>query len=222
MGMQQMIYYAAATLIGFVVILLMTSLLLRGQETSVDTTQVLRAKNHLFTAIQNIELDFRNLGGGKQDVNTIFPPISLLPPVSLLPPIDTLTCKAVSGFDCRFTFYGRADSTTADSSLIQYFWQQSGTETIDMDLSGGVDDLVDTKMYTLRRVVDGQQRFIIDRVSRFRVSVFDESGATATNPLAIRQIEVDLRVLVPTTQADEALEEVRWRSVFRPVNLTRE
>ncbi|HEY5564003.1 MAG TPA: hypothetical protein VIL33_00340 [Rhodothermia bacterium] len=207
-----MIYYAAATLIGFVVILLMASLLLRGQETSVDTTQVLRAKNHLFSAIQNIELDFRNLGGGKNDVSTIFP----------VSPIDTLTCKFAPGFDCRFTFYGRDDSTSADSSLIQYFWQQSGSETIDTDLSGGIDDLVDTQMYTVRRVVDGQQRFAIDRVSRFRLSVFDESGSVATNPLSIRQIEIDLRVLVPTTQADEALEEVRWRSVFRPVNLTRE
>ncbi|HUF09917.1 MAG TPA: hypothetical protein VMO47_11385 [Rhodothermales bacterium] len=212
MGMQQMIYYAAATLIGFVVILLMSSLLLRGQETSVDTTQILRAKNYLYSAIQNIELDFRNLGGGKDDVSTIFP----------LSAIDLVGCSSFAEYDCKFRFYGRADSTSADSSLIEYFWRQSGTETIDTDLSGGNDELVDTQMYTLRRVVDGQQRFAIDRVSRFDIGTFDADGKLTANPSAFRQIEIDLRVLVPTTQADEALEEVRWRSVFRPVNLTRE
>ena len=214
MGMQQMIYYAVATLIGFVVILLMASLLLRGQETSVDTTQVLRAKNYLFSAIQNIELDFRNLGGGKEDVTTIFP--------DLPPPIDTLSCTLLPGVPCWFTFYGRVDSTMADSSLIRYEWEQSGSEIIDTDLSGGTDDLVNTKTYTVTRLVDGQQRFAIDRVSRFNIRVFDADGVPVFNKLNIRQIEVDLRVLVPTTQKDEALEEVRWRSVFRPVNLTRE
>lgn len=210
--MQTLIYYVLATIVGFVALVLISTTVFRGQETSVDTAQVMRAKARLFTSIENIELDFRNLGSGKRNVATIFPGS----------PIDTLTCKNFKNFDCRFTFYGRADSTTADSSLIQYFWRQSGTELVDLDLRALVDSYSNVKMYTLRRVVDGQLRFNVDRVSRFRVSVFDEDGNTTTTPLNIRQIEVELNVLVPTTQGDEALEEVTWRSVFRPVNLTRE
>lgn len=210
--MQSFIYYVAATATAFAAIFILSLLLVRGQEAAVDTTQIMRAKNNLFTAMQNIELDFRNLGAGKTDVSTIFPAAG----------IDTLTCQFFSGFDCKFSFYGRVDSSSADSSLIQYFWRQSGSEYIDTDLSGGVDVLVNQTMYTLRRVVDGKTYFTMDRISRFRVSVYDEAGNTTANTLAIRQIEIDLRVMVPTTMADEALEEVQWSTFFRPVNLTRE
>ena len=211
MGMQSMIFYVAATLIGFVALLLLSVVLLRGQEQSVDTTQFLRAKSSLFAAIQNIELDFRNIGGGKEDVSTAFPPSG----------IDTLACTNFGRANCRFSFYGRVDPTSADSSLVQYFWRRSGSEMVDTDLSGSVDNLVKTWTYTLQRVVDGSPRFVIDRVSRFRVSVFDSSGVATANTLAVRQIEVELSILVPTTQTDEQLEAVTWRSVFRPVNLTR-
>ena len=51
MGMQSMIFYVAATLIGFVALLLLSVVLLRGQEQSVDMTQILRAKSSLFAVI---------------------------------------------------------------------------------------------------------------------------------------------------------------------------
>lgn len=208
--MQSLIYYVGATLVGFFAVFMLVMIMLRGQETSVDSTQIMRAKKSLFSAIENVELDFRNVGSGKRDVSTTFAGI------------DTVACAESKEADCTFSFYGRADSTTADSSLIQYSWRQSGDEIIDADLSGSVDDLTNVTTYTLRRLVDGGHRFSVDRVRRFQVILRDDAGNVAAATTAVREIEIRLNVLVPTTQGDEAMEEVRWSSVFRPANLARQ
>lgn len=212
MGMQSMIFAVAAAVIGFLALTLLSVVLLRGQEVSVDSTQILRGRAALWSAVENIELDFRNIGAGVLDVSTTFPTAA----------VDTVTCRRAPGMDCRFSFYGRVDSSSAIPSLVEYLWRQGSDEIIDTDLSGDADRLVSTPTYVLRRLVDGEFRFAVDGVRAFRLLMLDADGVRTPAMDDIRQISVNLSILVPTTQTDEQLEEVTWASVFRPANLSRE
>jgi hypothetical protein len=209
MGMQSLIYYLLAVIVGFAALLIVSSVVLRGQASSVDSVQIMRAKTSLMAAVDNIELDFRNMGAGTAGQSAAFP----------ASPIDTLVCTMRSRNPCVFRFYGRVDPAVESPSLVEYLWNRDGADIVDTDLSSKTDEPEVVKTYMLRRKVDGVQKSAIGGVRQFGLRFFDADGKATTELAAVRSVDVALRVLVPTTQTDEQIEEVTWRSTFRPVNL---
>lgn len=211
MGTQTGMLLAVTAAVTFVIILTLSTVVSRGQEESIDSTQILRAKRVLNTMVQNLELDFRNLGSGKLDIESALP----------VGGIDTLSCHASKGPECVFSFWSRVDTVGVDTNLVQYVWSWYANEEIDTDLSGSNDNIVSVPVYRLKRVVDGTEVLHIDRVRHFEIGTFDNDGNPTGNVLEVRQIEVRLETLIPTTSRDEAMEVASWSTFFRPANLTR-
>lgn len=206
--MQSPLYYLAAVIAAIAVIAFALNILREGQEGAVNSTQIVRAKKQLFTAVPMIERDFRNLGAGVDSVEKVFP-------AGL---IDTTSCKSPGG-ECRFTFNGRVDSTNMTVSRISYRWVYSGSEVItDQETKAEVT----VPLFRLRRGVDGDENTLKwDRVTDFHITLFDSTGsAISGNAENTRQIHVELQALVPRGIGND-LEVMRWASWFRPVNLTR-
>ena len=211
MGTQTGLLLTVTAAVTFVVILTLSTVLTRGQESSIDSTQILRAKRMLNVAVQNLELDFRNLGSGKLDIESALPAGG----------IDTLSCHSSKGPECVFSFWSKVDTVGVDTNLVEYRWSWYDDEDIDTDLSGSNDNIVSVPVYQLSRVVDGVKMYQLDRIRALDINTFDNDGNPTSNVLEVRQIEVRLQTLIPTTQRDEAMEVTSWSTFFRPANLTR-
>ncbi len=204
MGYQSAILRLAAAAVGLVALTLTTSTLFSGQAASVEATQIQRAKSNMFSMVQNLELDFRNLGSGVTPDST-FP----------LTPIDTLACELTAGAYCRFRFAGRVDPATPRASAIEYRWKKTDSATVEPDGP-------EVQLYVVTRLVDEKLRASMDRVTRFRLTFMDASGLQTDNLDTTRRIDVELNALVPTTSGSNHLKEVAWRHTFTPGNLRRE
>lgn len=204
MGFQSSILRLAVAVVGFLGLAALTSTLLRGERTTADVVQTHRAKSNVFAMVQNLELDFRNMGSGAAPGST-FPST----------PLDTLSCNTIANVPCHFRFYARVDSSSPRPSLIEYRWQIADTVAVDADGPN-------VELYEVTRLVDEQLRTAMDRVTSFRLAFHDRNGLRTNTLNTARRVDVDLQALVPTTSGSNHSEEVAWRQTFTPANLTRE
>ncbi len=193
------------------ILLMVLILQFRGQATTFEATQYSMTKTDLFTAVQVLELEFRNAGAVIRNPETTFTGGA----------IDTTSCFASSYATCSFTFWSRIDSTVVDSVLIRYDWKQVGTEALKNHDPGAV--AVPTPVYEVERFINGTSYGpLLNRVTDFRILLFDADGDPITgNPKKTRRI--DIRFTVPThnTMKATGIETVDFETVFWPGNLTR-
>lgn len=196
--MQFLIDHIASIVIGSILILIVAGLQLRTQNSSIDATQYGAAKTRLLDVAQMIERDFSNIGSGV--------PTAVI--ATAIQEFDTLSSTRV------FEFLGRTSVADASPHLIRYEWATTGTVKLNNDST--------VTTYQITRLLDGAYSGqSMSSITGVRIDLMDADsaavGATFSNT---RLVSVDITTVSPLGVGD-AIEQPRWRRIFRPVNLTR-
>ena len=202
--MQFLLDHIAAVVITGFIIFIIAAVSLRGQDTSIDSTQYYAQKRMLLDLVQFVERDFTNIGAGVNPVADIIQPGAF----------DT------SGATKFFQFRGRADSTDLFASIIRYEWDQVGT----LELSSGTTPALRIRRLVTPLTPPGPQ--VVAGMSSGYITSFDidffAQGGTSVAPTvdSMRVVRVDITAVSPLGRGNN-IEQSWWTKVFRPVNLTR-
>lgn len=213
--MQYMLDLISAFLIGTSLLLIIFTVMLRGQEASIGATQHAAAKQGTMNLAQMVRQDFNNIGAGMDD------------PENALLRLDT-----TGAGPHRFVFWGRA--YRADSTrLLCYRWAPRDTILVSQ---GGV--LTPRPAYQVERwigitsptdcstgTLGGSS---IGTVTRFRIDLFH--GATGGDVALTNGVpepinpDIGVRLFVQATAASplgpsEMIEETAWTASFAPANM---
>lgn len=197
--MQALLDYSVAVVVGGVVLLILLSLEWGGQRTSIEASQFEAAKKGVFSFVDMMQQDFRNVGSQ-------FPNYTL-------DPDDVITRFDTTATPHVFEFRGQTEPGQPPK-LITYEWEESG-ETV--SLSDGPTPLID-----VRRKVDGTLTGqSTGMITHFEIHLKrDDPSLPIFNLKDTRQIVVRLKAISPL-EAGEFLEELSFNSVYRPVGMTR-
>ncbi len=199
-------------IIAGVVLLMVFTLKLRGNETSIDATVFRAARIGSLSIIEAIERDFTNIGSHNPDLDV---------PV----PIDSIFVNwDTLGVPAFLVFQARTDSlVTSQKTNVCYSWIEMPGKTVtlksgpkpllelkrkvgvDNNCNGGVLAGMNTNMIT---------RFEIHFLRADGLAITELYGADAD----VQQIVVRMRAVSPLGPGD-VIEETWWEKVFRPVNL---
>lgn len=195
--MQDQIVGIVATVVGFIVLTIVASTNMRGQEAAIEAQQYMTAKKSAVAFSTMMAQDFRNIGANY--------PAYALPPDSAISSFDTVSSPRA------FEFAGQA-VRGATPSLIRYEWDVAGTILVG-------DSLV--PYYQIKRFVDGQLAgSSTGAVTSFRVRLRDADGGDILTVADTRQIEVSLRI-VSAVGSGRLVQWVRWNEVIHPQALSR-
>ena len=211
MTMQVASDFIYGAVIAGVILLVALSLKFRGDRTSIDATQFRAAKIGSLSIIEAIERDFTNIGSHNPDLD-------------VLKVEDAFVGWDTLGVPAFLVFQARIDSlVTSQKTNVCYSWIEmpgktvtlkSGTKPllevtrrvgVDNTCSGGVLAGMNTNMIT---------RFEIHFLTADSTAITELYGSDAD----VQQLVVRLRAISPVGPSD-AIEEVRWEKIFRPVNL---
>ena len=215
--MQYMLDLVSAFLIGASLLLIIFTVMLRGQEASIGATQHAAAKQGTMDLAQMVRQDFGNIGAGMDN------------PETALLRLDT----AGAG-PHRFVFRSRPYRTDTTRTLC-YRWVSSGTILVSQ---GGV--LTQRPAYRVERwlgvanpddCTTGTLGGIsIGTVTRFQIDLFH--GPTGGDVALVGGVpepinpDIGVRLFVQATAASplgpsEMIEETAWTASFAPVNMRR-
>lgn len=212
--MQYLMDLIAAFLIGASLLLIIFTMMLRGQEVSIGATQHAAAKKGMLALAEIIEQDFNNIGAG------------VATPDTSLIRLDTAGAGPHA-----FVFWGRVVRDSTEARRVCYRWAPSDTLWVSEQ---GV--LTQKAAYQIERRVNVTNPndcttgtlsgLSMGTVTRFRVDL--RHGATG-GPVAVPgpiDPDVGARILVTVTAVSplglsEVIEQTEWSASFAPVNLRR-
>ncbi len=195
--MQDQIAGIVAAAVGFIVLTIIASTNMRGQQAAIEAQQFMTAKKSAIDFSTMMAQDFRNIGANY--------PAYPLSPDSAISLFDTVSSPRV------FAFMGQA-SRGLLPSLIRYEWDVAGTISV---RDGKV------QYYQVKRFVDGQlSGSSTGAVTSFRVRLRGADGGDILTVADTRQIEVSLRIVSPFGSG-RLIEWVRLNEVVHPQALSR-
>lgn len=196
--MQFLIDHVASIFIGSILILIVAGLQLRTRNSSIDATQYGAAKTRLLDIVEMIEQDFSNIGSGV--------PTAAI--ATSIQSFDTLSSTRV------FEFLGRTGVADPSPHVIRYEWAPTGTATL--------NDGTSIPTYQITRRLDGAfSGESMSTITGVRIDLMDADSVAVGGLFAnTRLVSVDITAVSPIGVGD-AIEQPRWRRIFRPVNLTR-
>ena len=188
-----------AVMVGGVVLLILGAMTLSGQEAQIDGARFYASRVHASQLTQILERDMRNIGMG----------------------VDTSQAKIIAfQWDKgakAFEFRTVVD-TTASAPTRQVKYELIKTKLL-------VSNKDSVQCYQLNRYTfsggayqpDGQS---IDTITDLDIELIDESGLAVSSDLKkTRFINVSLAAVSPLGE-DAAIGRFRWRTRFRPINLS--
>jgi hypothetical protein len=235
--MQELIGHIAAAVLGGLLLLLLATLLWRGEQTRISAAQYTTAKTGVLDFVRVLEEDLSNLGAGLP--NAVLHDSSSTDDyrggffVGNGAAFDTASTPRVLRF-CSWT--DRAADIDPDSTYcntttaVEYRWQSSGTAQVK---DPGTNTYTTVPTYLVERFVGGTKTGeSVDTVTEFRLDLFD-AGEAATSVLEnVRALRVSVRAVSPLgggegyVETDDPdleyqLDQTRWSRTIRPPNLTR-
>jgi len=208
--MQVIVDLLYGAVIAGVVLLLVLSMKLRGEQTSVDAAQFRAAKIGTLSLVETLERDFTNIGSQRRDLT--------------LTPEDSFVGWDTSGVPAYLVFMTQTDSQEV-AQPVCYAWREMPGKTV--ELKRGTVPLIHLE----RRIGAGPTctggtlaGMNTNMLTRFEVHLLpDSSDAPITINLRgsnanVRRLLVRLRTVSPLGPG-EAIEESRWERMFRPPNL---
>ena len=209
--MQSFSDFIYGAMIAGVVLLIVLSLKIRGEQTSIDAAQFRAAKIGTLSIVEAIERDFTNIGSQRPDLD--------LAPENSFVAWDTL------GVPAYLVFWAQTDSLEG-AKRVCYAWQEMPEKTVHLE-SG------ETPLIQVERKVDvgancsgGELAGMsTNMITHFEIHLLPDDSLTVTTitnlngPDAdVKRVLVRLRAVSPFGPGD-AVEETRWEKMFRPVNL---
>ncbi|MDX1419532.1 MAG: hypothetical protein R3181_06145 [Rubricoccaceae bacterium] len=239
--MQDLIGHIAAVVIGGLLLLVVATLLWRGQQTRISSVQYATAKDGTLDFVRFLEEDLSNLGAGvPNDVLTDSAPNGStgdayeggfyeVTGVAFDTSSATRVVRFCSWTD-RATDIDPALNYCDLSSYVEYRWQQSGTVQV---WDPATNAYVPSPTYLVERYVGGtKQGESVDSITHLRFDLLDTNEASTGTLADVRAIRVSVRAVSPlgggegyqvTDDPDlrYQVDQTRWTRTIRPPNLTR-
>lgn len=187
-----------ALVVAGVVILIIASVSIRVQRTSIAATQYSASKVSQTDLVGLMDRDFRNIGA-------TYPNYVLNPDNAIL----AFSSDTSGGV---FAFWGQTERGMPPDS-IRYEWTQTGTVRIDTTY---------VPAYAVSRYVNGNLRgSSAGAVTWLDIQLLNADGNPAGVLPDTRQIEVNVRI-VSSLGSNDLVETNNWETVIRPAALARE
>lgn len=199
--------YLMSVFLAGMILFIIFALKFQGEATTIDTTQYRAARIGTMSIAKAIERDFNNIGAqflpnSHQDFD----------------PSMALTGFDTTGIPAYFSFMAQTDSTQP-AVEVRYEWRESANT---VKVNGSDKPLIDVRRL-VAGAVDGSSSHMITNLEIHPLTCDSTINWVNLNGPSskVRQILVRLTAVSPLGPGD-TLEEVRWETMFRPVNMWRQ